>query len=199
MTEDDLFAESGDDNALPILHGHLETAATKLKAFAVDKFQAPPLPPFVKSGDFLRKGPIDLEGFWPLPPSKNTPKIPPAVSVDINRFLGLNRFPHTLGSDGNAVDVGEEIAKLMFAEVVPEIDSDKEPPHVPFTLETGDGTVISGGHVYYRIPVGNSDQHNGWHSHLRLWMIMPVKTQTELDNKKQRLAIQPRVELMRVQ
>ena len=192
ITEVVLFAEGEDDNLLPKLHKELEQAADKILQEAIALAPAPVIPnnDLGNASDVTRRGPIDLPGFWPLPPGSGNQKIPPAVAVDVNKFLGLQRFPHTHGEGGNTVDLGELIAQQMFAKA----NDPKPKPGVNFTLlkiTAGDGTLLTGAHVYYRVPLGDRNSQDGWHSHLRLWMLQTTKDRTKWEEDQKNLAIQP--------
>lgn len=118
----------------------------------------------------ISQGPYDMAAFWPKPPSTEGPKTPPTFSSDINKFLTLNGVTNLLGEGKDAVDVGQAIAQQMFSSGEKAIKNDEK--YLKNTFNVIDkklGTAISGGHVFYKVPLGNDGKDEGWHSHLRLW------------------------------
>ena len=151
------------EKAWPHLVQEIEKAGADLK----DKVDSDPDLQKPKGNS---QGPYDMSAFWPSSPSTNNPQAPPPYSKDINKFLTLNGVPNLLGEGKDAVDVGEEIAKQMFSSGEKAIKNDEKYLKNTFSvIDKKVGTAIKGGHVFYKVPLGNDGKDEGLLSHLRVW------------------------------
>lgn len=140
----------------------------------------------------LLGGPYDLPGLWPAPGVKlsgatSALKPAPEIGIDVNKFLTLSRIPNVAGTGKDAMDIGEAIATYMFANADQKIQDNKYNT-LPFSVSLPDGNLVSGGHVYYEIPLGNPGSHNAWHSHVRLYTVMAPSARKEWKEEQKSLA-----------
>ncbi len=153
-------------NVLPDLVKELETDEAYLKGLADND------PDFETPQDKGNLQPYDLATFWPSAPTTESPTVPPSFSSNINKCLTLNAIPTALEVGKDAIDVGKTIAQQIF-HASPGIQVPiKENPKVLkelFDIQKEGGAEIKGGHLFYKIPLGNKDLDEGWHSYLRVY------------------------------
>ena len=170
------------ENILPDLVQAVENAQEKLK----DLVELDPDLQRPESKETV-SGPFDLVALWPSPPASNSPVVPPLVSSDINKFLTLNGVTTFLGEGKDAIDVGQHIAQQIFStskgKMIPLGDNKhyKELFDIK-NLETGD--EIKGGHIFYKIPLGNEGLDDAYHSHLRVWDVVPEGSRAHSRHEK---------------
>ena len=182
-----------DDNILASLAEHIDRASGALAKLVKTEFPAPVVTS--DSGAPQVGGPFDLPALWPEPTSAASAQVPPVISGDVNKFLALKRIPNSLGTNANATDVGQVVAQQIFSS-----DSEKTVAHIqninvksiPVDVETAGGLKITGGHVFYEVPVGNSGD-TAWHSHLRLWVQTPQSLAEEVQADRKALFVRPPV------
>ncbi|KAI0182710.1 hypothetical protein EV127DRAFT_491713 [Xylaria flabelliformis] len=179
MTEEELAAAG--DNILPRLKADIEDAEDELEIQATDQFRRPN-----SGGSIITVG---MPALWKSPSGgQNYPKVVPEIAMDINRMLALEGIPTNLGKDSE--DVGAKLANMLFV-----------PPEFQRTLADGklfwnaaefkvdDKLRITGGIVFYQIPLGNPGSHEAWHAYIRLHYISSPKEDKELAEKRLALAI----------
>ncbi|TRX88146.1 hypothetical protein FHL15_010944 [Xylaria flabelliformis] len=180
MTEEEMAAAG--DNILPRLRADIEDAEEELKSQAVEKFPTP------NSGGRITT--VGMPALWKSPSGgQNYPKVVPEIAMDINRMLALEGIPNTLGKAA-PIDVGASLAEKLFA-----------PPEFQRSLADGklfwngaeeivEGKLrITGGVVFYQIPLGNPGSHEAWHAYIRLHYISSPKEDKELAEERLALAI----------
>ncbi|OTA97648.1 hypothetical protein M434DRAFT_26681 [Hypoxylon sp. CO27-5] len=169
-----------DENILPKFFGDLGLAADVLAKYADQHYPASPT---------RTLNTINLEAFWPSPPTLEAPEVPPEISGDVNKLLVLNSIPAVVSN----LDLGQVIAQQMFAQVTNKIttDDDDNVLHSDIDVRVGDRFRITGGLCYYKIPLGNPGGDNAWHSYLRLHNETSPETMREiLLTEKRKLAIE---------
>lgn len=192
-------ALSMNSNIFPKLAGDLRTAEKNLTAVIAS------LAPEPKPGDDYNviSGPLDLIGIWPEPSLTHEGQVTqPDISGDINKFLSLNGVRTTIGS----IDIGSQLAASMFAPGSPAnkvlgaellANGGGVIPLSKFIASPGlgidslkeNGIKITGKHVHYPIPLGNTGD-NAWHSYTRLWVERDQSLDTWEEELKY-LSIQP--------
>lgn len=188
---DEVEEDAVDDNAIAALHKSVERAEKALTDNAIDQYRAPSTP----SGDWVRRGPFTLPVLWPHAPGVQNAKPGVHIGEDISRFLAVKNIPTTFGKN-DELDVSDFIAEAMFANsdthakllTVDNVDLF----HVGFNIEGSDKSVITGGHVYYKIPLGNPGTHAAWHSALVLYTLFPASAEKALKERRRELAPQLR-------
>ena len=189
LTEEDI---AQDDNILATLAHSVERASSALSVFVKEEFPAPNASS-ESSADPRLSGPFDLSALWPEPTSTDSAKIPPVISADVNKFLALNRLPNSLGKLSNATDIGASIAQQIFSNNRAKVLTQKNGEDlisIPINVEQKGGLKITGGHVYYRIPIGNPGD-TAWHSQTRLWLQTPKKVAEEIEAERKELFVRP--------
>ena len=170
--------EDTDPNMLVKLNNNFEAATRHLqKTVEGDASFKPP------KGDTTTKvdGPYDLLALWPSPATQDG-KLPPAVSADINKFLTLHKLPTSLGSAG---DLGAEIAKGMFDRTGTSFATETGLRKKTFQVLNSDPKYeIHGGHMFYKIPLGNPGSDEAWHSMLRVYTTEPENTEAQYATAK---------------
>jgi hypothetical protein len=188
VADDENAAE--DDNPLVTMINNVDKAEGQLNSIATTVFPQPVVP----SGYSLQV--VDMPALWPTPgTSKGDANIPPEISTDITRLLAINGIPVTNGkSEGNdqQIDIGQTIANQLF---VPPNDKCKVGDNIYYNsasfLEKVPSPTISGGMVYYQIPLGNPGTHAAWHSHIRLYYLHSVPSDKVLQDERRALSIKP--------
>ena len=191
--EHELLAE--DDNLLVAIHDHVKKAENAMITCANANFPAPQTLPGSSS---MISGPYDLPGLWPEPPVASEPKPQPSVTTDIGKFLALNKLPNVLGKGDIIVNVGETIASRIFVPAPAQSSEDSLTSVELSGVSTKDGTKITGGHVYYQIPLDNARYQAAWHSLLRLWFQTLQKTLEDWKDEKKSLRVKPRQSIIAV-
>ena len=187
VSDEELLAD--DDNVLGRLYEYLDKAEKAMLTVAKKAV------PFPNVGDPLKtvaSGPFVLHAFWPSPPSASSPKVPLAESVNVNKFLALNKLPTSLGSGQNSTDIGEALAGQIFSGTAATTLVDTAFKTVNLNFKASDGTLVTGGHVYYEVPLGNPGTHSGWHSLIYLYFVQPYASLEALKEEKRMLSIKPR-------
>ncbi|KAH7166433.1 hypothetical protein EDB81DRAFT_918870 [Dactylonectria macrodidyma] len=180
ITEEELAEDGG--NILPSLKSSLDKAEDTLLAAATAYFPQPT----ATAGRTLKT--IDLPALWPTPTSTQNTKVIPEIVMDINRFLAIERFPVTGGKDGQ--DIGQQVANHLFnppANMATALDSDLL--YNPVNVSIGKNSSITGGMVFYRIPLGNPGSYKAWHSHLRLYYLSSAEDRATIREENLALVI----------
>ena len=193
LPKDEAFQDN-DDNILATLNSHLDAAAGVLQGEAKKLLLFPTSQNRAEAN--IWKGPYELSSMWPTPPTPQAeappPKCPPSISMDVNRFLALNKLPHHLGKKEGSpgFDVGEKLATEMFGHP-------QKIPTVPdglimHTTQSIDdpvtGVKMMGVHTFYHVPLGKGS-HVAWHSHLRLFAYVPDTASELLKKENETLAV----------
>ena len=100
-------------NALTLLNDKFAQAEAKLTAANKSLCTKPLLDS--KSTNTLPDDPIDIVGLWPDPALAGYGDASTEMSSDINKILSLHGLPTSLGTGGNAIDVGRSLAQQMMA------------------------------------------------------------------------------------
>lgn len=181
MTEEDFAAEG--DNGLPRLMSAIGQAEDMLRDTAIAIFRHPTL----ASGMTVKT--VDLGALWPTPGSADALKVIPEIAMDINKLLAYNRIPNTLGTGAKLTDVGEQIANQLFNHTT--IKTHEHPSVLFNTVDVlyNGRVIITGGMIFYKIPLGNPGNHEAWHSHTRLHYVSSSNSDKEFQDEKLALAI----------
>lgn len=195
--------DAGDTNATTTLFRSFEKVESAMFATAAKLFPAP-----VPTTSATVSGPYQLTSLWPHPPSQAS-EIPPVVAGDVHKFLALRGLPSVLRTKSNtpSIDVGNEIARQMFAHPDSALRAAADGAKRSFIYNpisigpfpANEGTSITGGYLWYAIPMGNVDEegnaghdgHVSWHSILYFWVVMPLQARNELRERKEQLAVLP--------
>ncbi|KAI1265886.1 hypothetical protein F5Y18DRAFT_30527 [Xylariaceae sp. FL1019] len=193
VLEDDHLFEADDDsehNILPKLHYNIQKAQKVMAKEASERFKAPSDGDDNASTSSTTTGPFDLPAIWPSPPviaTGGAVRIPPSMSADINRFLVLNKIPTVV----SGVDVGQSIAEQMFSGFERHfvVHDPSQLSGAPITVTQPGGISITGGHIYYKIPLGNPGGNNTWHSSLRLFCKVPDSEMKSIREERKKNSI----------
>ncbi|MCJ1432891.1 hypothetical protein MMC27_002249 [Xylographa pallens] len=188
LTDEELAAEG--DNILVKMNHYVDKAEGKLKGVADSIFPQPPVP----SGSSLQV--VDMSALWPSPgTSEGDNMIPPELGLDINRLLAIHGIPNTFGQnegDDQQTDVGQALAIQLFvpADQKHKVGDNIYYNPVSLTPQNSQSPSISGGMVFYPIPLGNPGSHAAWHSHLRFYYIHSSQDDRVLREERRALSIE---------
>ncbi|GAP90068.1 hypothetical protein SAMD00023353_4301050 [Rosellinia necatrix] len=178
MTEEEIAAEG--NNVLPVLKSHIEAAEKNMKEEADRLFPAPA----------KARATVNLPALWTTPNSGSASlKVIPEIGMDVNRMLACEGIPTALGTE-DPIDAGRTIANQMFVPPPPGVAlAPGEFHHNAVDVRVGSSSRISGGIVYYPVPLGNPGSHQAWHSHTRLYYEPSIAEEKALAERKRALAI----------
>ena len=173
-------------NLLPIIFKGLNGAAAQLTEI-VDKV----LPLASVDAEDSTTTYADLAGIWKYPTLAQSGFTGCAFYADIVNFMALHDLPTTVGDSSNEpFDLANAVAGQIFG-VLAQTHATTDPSTgitiLPFDVSVpAHGIDIHGAHVYYPIPLGQSQ---AWHSHLRLKFIRTQKVIETSEDKKKIMAL----------